>query len=1105
MSTKMLCVLFVMIHLCLAQHSAFDVIEVDEKEEQRCKFKGVFMCNDIETPCINRTLVCNGISECPNGEDESPLECGCLANEFQCNNSHCVDMIHRCDLNNDCEGGTDEEGCETYECPSTHFKCNNHFCIPKDKMCNFIDDCLDNSDEINCNRRECYATEFRCNNSECVPAAYLCDKQKDCLDGSDEDVLSCRHHLRCDIGLYVSSKQKCDGWVDCYGSQKDEVDCEQCSRSQYRCNNNRCIGLANVCDGDCDCYTCEDEVNCGSIDCVRGTGFLCRRSVDTNNRCINNKFLCDGVNDCRDTARGSDEIYCSRNISDMCADFPRSDAHFECPDGQCIPAKGICDHIADCRNGEDERGCDFKPCPDGYFRCKNEKCVPNIKRCDGAYDCWDRSDEVGCEAFACKDGYRKCRGGMCIEANKWCDHRRDCPDQSDETNCQYRECLPEEFRCNNKQCISRDYVCDNSKEALQYGCTDKSHLLNCTTKKCKLGQFKCRNSYCISLSQKCDGNLDCHMTYWDEQGCAFTCPYKDNRCECVNESMDCSNRSLEVLPNIRDTALSKFDLSNNQLKITSDTFAALDRLTYLDLSKNSISHLPDGCFRNLWRLATLNLEDNNLTELSNATFYGLSGLRQLYISGNRIQIIFPDAFFGLSALRTLDLSQQQITSLPLDAFLGLRFASALNLSGNNIDLIEGGAFNGMDKLQVLDIRGNNISTIDKYVFRIQNLDTLYTDEYRFCCLAKGVSKCYPEPDEFSSCEDLMSNYILRVSIWILGMVASFGNLLVIGWRARDLRGGKVHSFLITNLAIGDFFMGVYLMIIAVVDSYYRGVYIIHDHFWRASALCRFAGFISTFSSELSVFTLTVITLDRLICIIFPLRLKRLGLKEATVVMILVWLIVFILSTLPLMGLDYFENFYGRSGVCLALHVTQKRPTGWEYSVAVFLVLNFVSFVAIFLSYLWMFIVAKRTRKAVRTTESKSDAAMARRMTLIVMTDFFCWVPIILLGFASLGGAMVPSQVYAWIAVFVLPLNSAINPVLYTISTAPFLGNVRKRAYRFRKSFMSSLTMDTKHSYVDERSTSVWDRKSPYRHMDLIRMRNMNNRSDVQSQSDQSDY
>lgn len=60
--------------------------------------------------------------------------------------------------------------------------------------------------------------------------------------------------------------------------------------------------------------------------------------------------------------------------------------------------------------------------------------------------------------------------------------------------------------------------------------------------------------------------------------------------------------------------------------------------------------------------------------------------------------------------------------------------------------------------------------------------------------------------------------------------------------------------------------------------------------------------------------------------------------------------------------------------------------------------------------------------------------------------------------------------YAWIAVFVLPLNSAINPVLYTISTATFLGNVRKRACRFRKSFTgggSYRSTDTKHSIVGQ--------------------------------------
>ena len=205
-------------------------------------------------------------------------------------------------------------------------------------------------------------------------------------------------------------------------------------------------------------------------------------------------------------------------------------------------------------------------------------------------------------------------------------------------------------------------------------------------------------------------------------------------------------------------------------------------------------------------------------------------------------------------------------------------------------------------------------------------------------------------------------------------------------------------------------MGVYMMIIAVVDSYYRGKYILYDRMWRESDLCKFAGFISTFSSELSVFTLTVITLDRLICIIFPLKMKQLKLKQAVIVMTLLWVAVFIISAIPLAGMNYFDNFYGRSGVCLAFHITNAKPKGWEYSVGVFLVLNFFSFLVIFFSYLRMFFVAKQTRSAVRKSEARSDSAMARRMTVIVMTDFFCWVPIILLGFASLGGAQVPSQV-----------------------------------------------------------------------------------------------
>lgn len=66
----------------------------------------------------------------------------------------------------------------------------------------------------------------------------------------------------------------------------------------------------------------------------------------------------------------------------------------------------------------------------------------------------------------------------------------------------------------------------------------------------------------------------------------------------------------------------------------------------------------------------------------------------------------------------------------------------------------------------------------------------------------------------------------------------------------------MHSFLIVNLGLGDLLMGVYLLIVAAVDVQYRGVYSAYELVWKNSFLCQFAGFINTFSSELSVFTLT---------------------------------------------------------------------------------------------------------------------------------------------------------------------------------------------------------------------------------------------------------
>lgn len=158
------------------------------------------------------------------------------------------------------------------------------------------------------------------------------------------------------------------------------------------------------------------------------------------------------------------------------------------------------------------------------------------------------------------------------------------------------------------------------------------------------------------------------------------------------------------------------------------------------------------------------------------------------------------------------------------------------------------------------------------------------------------------------------------SLWVINILFKF----------------QVHSFLIKNLAFGDFLMGTYLLIIAIVDWKYRGTYSVHDSEWRSSSWCSLAGFLSTFSSELSVFTLTgnlfkkknvisvtntwfihrlfaylVITLDRFLVIIFPFRTHRLEMRRTRFLMMAGWVLAAIISIVPLpfLNITYFQYVF----------------------------------------------------------------------------------------------------------------------------------------------------------------------------------------------------
>lgn len=72
----------------------------------------------------------------------------------------------------------------------------------------------------------------------------------------------------------------------------------------------------------------------------------------------------------------------------------------------------------------------------------------------------------------------------------------------------------------------------------------------------------------------------------------------------------------------------------------------------------------------------------------------------------------------------------------------------------------------------------------------------------------------------------------------------------------------VPRFLVCNLAAADFFMGVYLGLLAVVDASTLGEFRMFAIPWQMSVGCQLSGFLAVLSSELSVFTLALITLER---------------------------------------------------------------------------------------------------------------------------------------------------------------------------------------------------------------------------------------------------
>ncbi|XP_074024139.1 follicle-stimulating hormone receptor [Numenius arquata] len=503
-----------------------------------------------------------------------------------------------------------------------------------------------------------------------------------------------------------------------------------------------------------------------------------------------------------------------------------------------------------------------------------------------------------------------------------------------------------------------------------------------------------------------------------------------------------SNTGLRFLPAVHKVhSLQKvlLDIQDNIniRTIEKNSFTGLSsESVILWLNKNGIREIENHAFNGTY-LDELNLSDNhNLEKLPNEVFQGANGPVVLDISRTRISFLPSHGLELIKKLRAK--STYNLKKLPdLSKFRSLIEANftypshccaftnwkrqntelhPICLAKQDLDEQPG------DKIHKRSAAEDYISNYDLGFYPAEN-----EFDYGLCNEVVNVA-CSPKPDAFNPCEDIMGYTVLRVLIWFINILAITGNIVVLVILISSQYKLTVPRFLMCNLAFADLCIGIYLLFIASVDIQTKSQYYNYAIDWQTGAGCNAAGFFTVFASELSVYTLTVITLERWHTITYAMQLDRkVRFRHAVIIMIFGWMFAFTVALLPIFGV----SSYMKVSICLPMDI--ETPFSQAY-VMFLLVLNVLAFVIICACYICIYFTVRNPN----VISSNSDTKIAKRMAILIFTDFLCMAPISFFAIsASLKVPLITVSKSKILLVLFYPINSCANPFLYAIFTKTF--------------------------------------------------------------------
>ncbi len=735
--------------------------------------------------------------------------------------------------------------------------------------------------------------------------------------------------------------------------------------------------------------------------------------------------------------------------------------HHPCTDGSIVMTSSVCDGREDCPDASDESNCVYSV--EMSFMCKEVFCNENHRSTCGFL--YHTTPGGKCHHFV-----RRARIGRtetkervnCSENSDtfaaglvwWNDMFVDCHNQAVEEDVLFSFLINGvQYSCSNAKelpCRQGHTKCYNITNICIYTlnifghlspCRNGGHLEECTEFQCNT-KFKCLLSYCISWELLCNGRWDC--THGDDEQNATCSNHVDCadmfRCKkilsCVHVGDTCNNKHDCPLGDDEELC----EISHHQCPLECLCLGLATTCKFLTKSHNA--SFSGYLFISISNSESL-FQDNPKSIFISAY--------HLYISQNKIQKIhsqgLPPELLYLNAscnniaeialncfpntTQVLLFDENKTKNILSESSAGKKRLKLLSLSNNPLIHFEANSFKSFSNINVLFLINVPLVEKDNNVFKRTKVNMIFATQFQVCCHISQTTICKPDTSWHVSCFDLIPWQSVKsfyISVSVLIILTSVISIVTHMILSRLFH--VVFRMTVVFLSMTDLLCAIYFGTVWISHFVLSNRFSVHYHSWISGATCFFAFGVILWFLILAQVMLFFFSVCRLMVVLHPMdtNFKRTSFvgKLGTVCFVISFLISLLLTMVVKETLQKVPMTLCLPSLDPSHELVTIRIIIWFEIIS-----QIVSSVEITIVNIILVYKLRESQKSLRKSKYESNTIVAFQLALITVTNVLCWCPVSIVNLTTEFLAVYPDKLITWFTIIALPINSFVNPVIFT--------------------------------------------------------------------------